>query len=495
MLTLLVVFRLGWVLVNPRAGVVAAAVLAINPLHITYCQEARQYAFLVLLVALSHLLMLKCITRGKWYDLLTYLVVSSLALLTHYFAAPALFAHLAIGLRMVLSKNATTRAVGLRLIATLGLAGLTLAAWLPMAQYQSTMKWGHLTEVSPGGLSEAFAELAGVGWPGAWGTIAALLTAWFMIYGLSTGLSRPVASPQSDGRSPLPVWCGVLATLGGILALIGTLTVAPRVLFPIARKSLEAYQYDAATIDTELGVIERTLFGYSLALVLFGIVLVVWRPLADRLVTLLGRIAVVARPVPVGGAVAAMIVVPFVIVAVAAVLGIPVFSVRNMIVVGPAVAVALGLTADALWDRSWSGRAVLAVLAATIIGGSTRYDVVTAPFGVPGGPRLGMDTPDWKSAVAVLPPELPVVIVNHPSTDPLLYYAADRSPIRVKPEGPFDTLPPKFAFVHWRSRADSTELLNALRKRGYRVEVVKEFPELTVLLLSLFRGNLTPSTL
>jgi len=484
-LTLFVVFRLGWVLVNPRVGVIAAAALAINPLHITYSQEARQYSLLVLLVALSHLLMLKCITRGKWYDLLGYLVISSLALLTHYFAAPALFAHLAIAMSwMVLNKDTTTRAVGLRVIATLGLAGLCLAAWLPMAQYQSTMKWGHLSEVSVVGLGEANAQLAGVGWPGAWGLLAGVLTAWFMVYGLYTGLSQPVAPPHSDGRAPLPRWFGILALFGGVLGVIGTLTIAPRVLLPMARKSLEAYQYDAATIDIELGVIQRTLLGYSIALGLFGILLVVWRPISDRLVIRLGRVALFSRAVPAGGVVAAWILVPFIVVALAAVLGIPVFSVRNMIVVGPAVAVALGMTAEALWQRSWSGQAVLALLAGLLVGGATYSEVVTAPFGVPGGPRLGMDTPDWKTAAKELPPELPVVVVNHPTTDPLLYYAADRSPLRVKPEGPFEGLPAKFAFIHWRSRADSTELLRAFLKRGYSVKDEKDLPEVTVMVLS-----------
>jgi len=487
-----VVFRLGQKLSGPRAGLIAAVVLAINPLHITYSQEARQYAVLVLLVAISHLLMLKCLARGKWYDLLAYLAVSTVALLTHYFAAPALLSHLAIGVWLLFSRDVVGRAAGLRLITTLGLAGLSLAAWLPMAGYQSTMKWGHLTEVSPGGMGESFGQLAGVGWPGAWIYVAAAVVGWMMLFGVYVHTSpqreqgedqAPLLARRACEVGPLPRWFGFIACLSGILAIVGSLTVIPAKLFPIARKALENYQYDAATIDTELNVIASTFLGYSIAFTLFGLVIAFWRPVAERVVRVLGKIAFVARPLSSGVVVAALIAVPFLIVGTAALLGIPVFSVRNMIVVGPAVAVGLGITGEALLQRSWSGRIVFAIFAALVIGGVTRYETVTAPFGVPGGPRLGLDTPDWKAVVAALPPELPIVVVNHPTTDPLLHYAANRSPIRVKAEGPFDKLPPRFVYVHWPSRADSTAVLSALKKQGCKVESEREVGELRVLVL------------
>ncbi|MGD1051688.1 MAG: glycosyltransferase family 39 protein [Solirubrobacteraceae bacterium] len=64
----------GW-----RAGLAAAALCATNPLLIWYSQEARAYALLVALCALS----LWCLLREDWRG---FALASGLALATHYFA-------------------------------------------------------------------------------------------------------------------------------------------------------------------------------------------------------------------------------------------------------------------------------------------------------------------------------------------------------------------------------------------------------------------------
>jgi len=67
-------------LAGDRAGLAAAALAATSPLLIWYSQEARAYALLVMLVALS----IVCLQRerlGAWG------LVAVLALATHYFAA------------------------------------------------------------------------------------------------------------------------------------------------------------------------------------------------------------------------------------------------------------------------------------------------------------------------------------------------------------------------------------------------------------------------
>jgi mannosyltransferase len=67
-------------LAGDRAGLAAAALAATNPLLIWYSQEARAYALLVILVALS----IVCLQRER---LGAWALVAMLALATHYFSA------------------------------------------------------------------------------------------------------------------------------------------------------------------------------------------------------------------------------------------------------------------------------------------------------------------------------------------------------------------------------------------------------------------------
>ncbi len=69
-----------WFSESPRAGLVAAALVAFNPFFVWYSQEARSYSLLVLMAALTLLFLGR---RNYWLWALT----AALALLTHYFAA------------------------------------------------------------------------------------------------------------------------------------------------------------------------------------------------------------------------------------------------------------------------------------------------------------------------------------------------------------------------------------------------------------------------
>jgi mannosyltransferase len=64
----------------PRAGLIAAALVAFNPFFVWYSQEARSYALLVLMAAFT-LLFLARRAYGWWA------LTAALALCTHYFAA------------------------------------------------------------------------------------------------------------------------------------------------------------------------------------------------------------------------------------------------------------------------------------------------------------------------------------------------------------------------------------------------------------------------
>jgi uncharacterized membrane protein len=68
-----------------RAGLIAALLLSVNTAHIAYSQEARSYALLVLLCILSLFFFLR-IPEHSSANATAYVVVSSLAVYTHFFA-------------------------------------------------------------------------------------------------------------------------------------------------------------------------------------------------------------------------------------------------------------------------------------------------------------------------------------------------------------------------------------------------------------------------
>jgi uncharacterized membrane protein len=83
--TVPVAYLLGVELRDRRAGIAAAALVALNPMLLWYSQEARGYALLVLLTALAALYFLRALS-GARRDLVLWGAFSALALATHYFA-------------------------------------------------------------------------------------------------------------------------------------------------------------------------------------------------------------------------------------------------------------------------------------------------------------------------------------------------------------------------------------------------------------------------
>lgn len=80
------VYLAGRELVSGRAGVIAAALAAVNPLMIDYSQEAREYMLLMVLCTASLLFFARAWRRGSSRDLAWWAILSALALLTQYFA-------------------------------------------------------------------------------------------------------------------------------------------------------------------------------------------------------------------------------------------------------------------------------------------------------------------------------------------------------------------------------------------------------------------------
>ena len=91
--TVPVVLALGARLVDPRAGAIAAFVLAANVYFIQYAQEARSYSLLLFLVTVSSYYFVSCIERPARNNWVGYIFSSVLALYAHFFGALALGAH------------------------------------------------------------------------------------------------------------------------------------------------------------------------------------------------------------------------------------------------------------------------------------------------------------------------------------------------------------------------------------------------------------------
>ena len=114
-----------------RAGLMAAALVAVNPMLLWYSQEARAYSLFVLLCAVSLLYCVRALRRGRRRDVVLWGVASGLALATHYFAVFPIAAEAL----WLLRRRRRGSLPGLGIV---GLSGLALA---PLAVHQ--MSIGH----------------------------------------------------------------------------------------------------------------------------------------------------------------------------------------------------------------------------------------------------------------------------------------------------------------------------------------------------------------
>jgi mannosyltransferase len=85
-LTVPIAYCIGAELASRRAGLIAAALIAVNPMLIWYSQEARSYAVLVFFCAVSLLFFARALRTRRGRDLALWALASALALCSHYFA-------------------------------------------------------------------------------------------------------------------------------------------------------------------------------------------------------------------------------------------------------------------------------------------------------------------------------------------------------------------------------------------------------------------------
>jgi hypothetical protein len=112
-------------LVSIRTGMIAAALVAFNPLLIWYSQEARSYELLVLFSGLSLLAFAYMLARPSGRAAAGWVVASALALATHYYAILIVVPE-ALWL-LVAHRRRRPVQVGVALVALCGLALIPLA--------------------------------------------------------------------------------------------------------------------------------------------------------------------------------------------------------------------------------------------------------------------------------------------------------------------------------------------------------------------------------
>ncbi len=165
--TVPVAYLIGAQLRNRRTGLIAAALVAVNPMLVWYSQEARAYSLLVLLTALSLLYFLRALPpdgdapslRGhRWYlrdgasrSVVWWGVFSGLALATHYFAA------FPVGVEAVWLLRAYGRAWR-RLLPGLAIVGGMALALLPLVAHQ--MSFAHAAWIGNFTLGHRLGETA-----------------------------------------------------------------------------------------------------------------------------------------------------------------------------------------------------------------------------------------------------------------------------------------------------------------------------------------------
>ena len=121
--TVPVAYLLGLELRGRRAGILAAALVAVNPMLVWYSQEARSYSLLVLFSSIAALYFVRALDGGGRGSVLRWGVASALALATHYFA----IFPIALEGFLLLRRRGREAAAGVAILIATGLALAPLA--------------------------------------------------------------------------------------------------------------------------------------------------------------------------------------------------------------------------------------------------------------------------------------------------------------------------------------------------------------------------------
>ena len=107
--TIPLVYFLGRMLFDVRAGLLACLLFALNLFHIQYSQEARSYSLWAFLCTLSSIFFFRYVTRGRTIDWVLYCGISVLGVYAHVYACLIIAAH--FGSVMLLDRRPPIRAL------------------------------------------------------------------------------------------------------------------------------------------------------------------------------------------------------------------------------------------------------------------------------------------------------------------------------------------------------------------------------------------------
>jgi hypothetical protein len=143
-----VAWRAARELFTPRVGLVAAALVAVNPYFVWYSQEARSYSLLVLMAALSLLFLARAMRDRTPRSYASWALVAGLALCTHYFAAFLIVPEAAL---LLWANRARVPVAAVAAVAAVG------AALAPLALHQRAH--AHTSFIAELGLSQRVIDL------------------------------------------------------------------------------------------------------------------------------------------------------------------------------------------------------------------------------------------------------------------------------------------------------------------------------------------------
>jgi hypothetical protein len=138
-LTIPVAYLAGHELASRRAGLVAAALVALNPYLIWFSQEARAYSLFILLSTLTLLFLARAIRRGGGRDLALWALCAAASFATHYFTAFLIVPEALYLLYRLRSGRA---------LAAVAVAAAGAAAVAPIALIQNSGRPGILADTS-----------------------------------------------------------------------------------------------------------------------------------------------------------------------------------------------------------------------------------------------------------------------------------------------------------------------------------------------------------
>ncbi|MGQ9492178.1 MAG: glycosyltransferase family 39 protein [Anaerolineae bacterium] len=138
-LAVAILYALGRELFDSRVGLLSALLLALSPLHIWCSQEARMYAMVATMSLLSSYLLFLALKKGRTSYWLGYVLVSTVALYTHYFMVFVLLFH-NLFIPYWLWQNKSAKDIRLKwLVAELAIF-LAFLPWLPILCRQASVR-------------------------------------------------------------------------------------------------------------------------------------------------------------------------------------------------------------------------------------------------------------------------------------------------------------------------------------------------------------------